>query len=164
MWFLGWNGFIQIPVILICRASSFCKSEIVFPSNSPRFALLPLSDGYDSHSVYAFDCLGFLIEMELYFIHVVECDRTFLKGNSVVVYAYAIFSYLLSANEHWFFFILLLLWFLSEQQRSVCCNEVILKQSIQGQACSLISYLNLWFSKWVSITWCFYIYKNLNKL
>lgn len=104
MWFLGWNGFIQIPVILICRASSFCKSEIVFPSNSPRFALLPLSDGYDSHSVYAFDCLGFLIEMELYFIHVVEYDRTFLKGNSVVVYAYAIFSYLLSANEHWFFF------------------------------------------------------------
>lgn len=43
--------------------------------------------------------------MELYFIHAVECDRTFLKVNSVVIYAYAIFSYLLSVNKHWVFYI-----------------------------------------------------------
>lgn len=43
--------------------------------------------------------------MELYFIHVVECDRTFLKVNSILIYAYAIFSYLLSVNEHWMFYI-----------------------------------------------------------
>lgn len=61
--------------------------------------------------------------MELYFIHVVECDRTFSKVNSIVIYAYAIFSYLLPVNEHWMFYIVSSIVNNTEMSMGIICEN-----------------------------------------